>query len=111
MFLALQTIRSGTGMATTAEQLLGTWQKATGDACAERYPPTIELRPQSIYEAPEGPQLGSLWHGGSWTVEAGAVLIVQAANDADLRYRIADVDGSAFTFIDDRDCRVTYRRQ
>ena len=98
-------------MATTAEQLLGTWRKATGEPCAGQYPPTIELRPQSVYLAPEGPQLGSIWHGGTWAVDAGVVLIVQASNDADLRYRIADVDGATFTIIDARDCHVTYRRQ
>lgn len=98
-------------MATTAAQLLGSWRKVTGAACAEQYPPTIELRPQSVYEAPEGPQLGSMWHGGSWRVEADGVLVVQAANDADLRYQISDAGASAFTIVDDRGCEVTYSRQ
>lgn len=98
------------GLAITTETLLGRWAKATADACADRYPPGLEFRPGGVYLAPEGPEAGSLWHGGEWRVEAPDTLVVQAANDASLRYRIAAADADAFTVIDEAACRVTYRR-
>lgn len=93
----------------TADDLLGSWSRASGDACAAIYPPRIELKAQNVYLAPDGPSLGSVWHGGGWRLE-GETLVVEAANDAERRYRILDAAAGELTLLDERDCRVTWRR-
>lgn len=97
-------------MSVTADELLGRWSLERGAPCAAEYPPTIELRPHNAYLAPEGPHLGSRWHGGGWRLENGATLVMQAPNDADLRYRIVAADPVSLTVEDAEGCLVTYRR-
>jgi len=98
----------GEGWVAHEDDLIGTWTKVPGEECASIYPPRIELRPHGAYLAPEGPQLGSVWHGGGWRLEGGK-LVVEAANDAELRYELV-AEADSITLTDARGCRVGYRR-
>jgi len=100
----------GQYMTQVDESLLaGQWQKDTEEGCASRYPPRLTVRGGGIYEAPDGPEMGSLWHGGDWRAEEDA-LFIQAANDAMLSYRIIKLDRDQLVLADSAGCRVVYRR-
>ena len=97
-------------MTVTVEALLGQWVKVAGGPRAAAYPPRIELREGGAYLAPEGPELGSIWHGGDWRLDQPETLVVQAANDAELRYRVVAFDGRTMTLRDGAGSTFTYRR-
>ena len=90
------------------DHLTGRWLKATADSCAARYPAELLLRPGGIYEAPGGPEAGALWHSGEWRLEGGD-FVIQMANDAMRRYRLA-AGGDELAVTDDEGCRIVYRR-
>jgi len=99
----------GAPVAMDEAVLIGSWSKQPGERCGEIYPPQVEFRARGVYFAPEGPNLGSIWHGGGWRLEGNATLVVEAANDANLRYRLV-AEPDAITLTDERGCEVRFRR-
>lgn len=99
----------GAPVAMDEALLIGSWSRQPGERCGEIYPPQVEFRDRGVYFAPEGPNLGSIWHGGGWRLEGDATLVVEAANDANLRYRLVAAP-DAITLTDDRGCEVRFRR-
>lgn len=90
--------------------LLGVWQFASAEGCADRYPARVEFRQPGIYEAPDGPETGAIWHGGEWAITEAGEIAVMANNDAMLRYRIARLTESDLVLEGAGDCRITYIR-
>lgn len=101
----------GSGMTeTTQEALTGTWLKASTEDCAAPYPAQLVLKPGGIYEAPGGPDAGSVWHSGDWELRDGA-LVIQMANDEMRPYRLSINEAGQLIFEDDVGCVIAYARQ
>lgn len=91
---------------------LGEWRKVAEEGCREAYPETIVFREGGVYEAPGAAEAGMRLQSGDYEVsgEEGGSLLLQAANDAMLRYRIVEKREAAFVLDDGDGCRVGYRR-
>jgi len=97
------------------EGWVGRWKKAETEEgeCREAYPPELVFRRSGAYEAPGGIEAGSRLHSGEWRLEEGEegpLLLLQAANDAMLPFRIGEKREEAFTLEDAAGCRIRYRR-
>ncbi len=91
------------------ERLKGSWVKVSTEKCARNYPAQIEFLADGIYKAPDGPDIGAIWHGGDWLLTEDRNLKMQASNDAMLSYTIT-FDGEHLALTDYADCTVLYRQ-
>ncbi len=98
-------------MKITTDNLVGTWYKGTDSSCASYYPDKVILGAGGIYQAPRGPETGSIWHGGDWELDANLMLVIQASNDAMLHYRIVAFADEKLTLEDEFDCRIIYKNK
>ena len=90
--------------------LTGPWRKITEESCSSRYPAQFEFRAGGAYDAPDGPETGAYWHGGDWGIAKDGRIVIQAANDAMMPYRVVEISDMQLTLEDSEDCRFTYQR-
>ena len=89
--------------------MVGTWSKATTDACADKYPATMTFS-TGTYRGARGPDQGFVsWDAGIYRLEDAHTLVVGTATDEIVKYRIT-LQADRFEFTDADGCRVTYRR-
>jgi len=100
-------------MADTHEpsgSLIGTWNKVTAAACADKYPATLTFA-TGTYRGTRGPGQGMVWwDAGIYRLEDSRTLVVGTATDELVTYRIA-LQADHFDVTDADGCRVTYRRE
>jgi hypothetical protein len=92
-----------------ARSMVGTWTKATNDACADKYPATVTFA-ESTYRGTRGPGQGMVWwDAGIFRLEGAGTLVIGTATDELVKYQIA-FHADRFEFTDSDNCLVTYRR-
>jgi hypothetical protein len=98
-------------MATAHDKsFVGTWRKASSDACAARYPAVLRFDANGIY-AGEAETAGAFtwWDSGTWKLAQADELALSVANDAVERYPFK-LDAQALTITDGQGCVVRYER-
>jgi hypothetical protein len=91
------------------EGLVGSWAKATEDACADKYPQTLTFS-TSTYRGARGPGQGFVqWDAGIYRIEGPTTLVVGTASDELVSYRLS-LSEDRFEITDSGGCRVVYRR-
>lgn len=89
--------------------MVGTWTKATKDACADKYPATVTFS-TGTYRGTRGPGQGMVWwDAGIYRLEDARTLVVGTATDELVPYQIT-LQADRFEFTDSEGCLVTYRR-
>jgi hypothetical protein len=99
-------------MPTETDKLfIGTWRKASRDACAARYPAMVRFDPNGIY-AGEAQTAGEFtwWDSGTWNVTKPGDLAMSVANDAVEHYRFK-VETRVLTVTDNQGCVIRYERE
>ena len=92
------------------EGLVGSWTKATKDACADKYPQTLTFSAGTTYRGARGPDQGMvLWDAGIYRLEGPTTLVVGTASDELVSYRLS-LSEDRFEITDSDGCRVVYRR-
>jgi hypothetical protein len=91
------------------ESLVGTWTKATDEACADRYPATLTFATGTYRGVRAATQGFVSWDAGIYRLEGPDTLVMGTATDALESYRIA-IEADRFDVTDAEGCRVSYRR-
>ncbi|MBV9931981.1 MAG: hypothetical protein JO013_13700 [Alphaproteobacteria bacterium] len=92
------------------DELVGTWEKRAGPACAARYPRTLSLLPGGHYRGQaDAPGEYTHWDVGTWRVVGPGELAVSTANDAVRRYGFR-LDGDRLLVRDEQGCEFAYDR-
>ena len=103
----------GAAMATHAAdpRFVGSWRKATRDACAARYPATWRLDANGLYTGQaEQPGEFTWWDSGTWRQPRAGELALSVANDAVERYTVV-LEGRVLAITDPQGCVVRYERE
>ncbi len=99
-------------MATAQDKpFIGTWRKASGDACAARYPAVLRFDANGIY-AGEAETAGEFtwWDSGTWKVPKASELALSVANDAVEHYNFK-LEARVLTVTDNQGCVIRYERE
>lgn len=98
-------------MTGTDQGLVGSWERAAGDACGTEYAAHLRFEPNGLYfGATEPPGGFTWWDGGTWRVTAPSFLSLSTANDAVVTYEY-EAASDRLTITDSSGCKVSYRRQ
>jgi len=92
-------------------ELIGSWGKRAGDACAGPYPAQLTILPGGHYRgsaAMSGEY--TVWDVGTWAETEPGVLALSTANDAVIRYRYS-LSGDRLQFEDPDGCTIAYARE
>jgi len=95
-------------MSLETADLLGTWHKVSGSACAAKYPAQITFDASGIYRTPDGVAAGAIWHGGDWAFQAPDHLMIQLANDRMQLYVIRAVTAGEMRLSDQDGCEILF---
>lgn len=91
-------------------KIAGKWKKLSAEACAESYPDEIEFYDRPRFLAKKGPdQRFICWDAGRYETAGEDTVKLSTASDKLVTYRY-DLQGDLLTFVDDANCRITYRR-
>jgi len=100
-------------MATTAHdtRFVGSWRKASHEACAARYPAALRFDANGLYSG-QAEKAGEFtwWDNGTWKQAKAGELALSVANDAVERYAFK-IDPKVLTITDEQGCVIRYERE
>lgn len=92
-------------------ELIGSWGKQAGDACAAPYPAQLTILTGGHYRGSAAtPGEYTVWDVGTWAEPEPGVLALSTANDAVIRYRYS-LSGDRLRFEAPDGCSIAYARE
>lgn len=94
----------------SSSELQGRWRRVSGGDCANAYPAQIVFEQARYLGTKDRATQGFIvWDAGGFRVESADVVMIQTADDAQVRYRYK-LSGGRLTFVDEAGCEFSYER-